>query len=497
MLNSIAKNVLASLLTQIVNIAINVLLPPLIINNYGSSINGLIVTILQLMSYVSLVGAGISAAAMQSLYKPIALKDHSKINAILNAANSMFNKAGIIFSSVTVIIAFTYPFLIQQGDLDYWIVFKLVLIISILGASEFFYVGKIRALLLADQKGYIVSYVQAAGLSVGFIFSYILISHHSQIVYVQLASSFIYSFRLVVLYIIVKKRYNYLDKHVKGIVELKVQRNNAFIHQLTGILTLGSQTVILTSFIGLKVSSIYAVHNIVFSGLQSVFGQIIAAIAPFLGRSLNTKSKEVSSQEYNRLEYLFFSLLTIIFPFVTILLPVFIQLYTRNADINYSDKTLAVYFSIFGLLNLLRMPAQMAINSVGHFRETRNRALVEAGLCVLLQLVLVGKYHIYGVLLGSILALGWRCFDIIFYTNRIVLNQSNRLSIIRLLKITSIIIILASINQFFQFTDAISTYFDLLKYCFVFMGISLFLLIVIDLLIERRQISSIIQLIKK
>lgn len=78
-LRKVAKNAGASFITQIVNIITNFILPPLLIATYGSQINGLVTTIKQLMSYIKLVGAGISVATTHSLYKPIAKQDHKKL----------------------------------------------------------------------------------------------------------------------------------------------------------------------------------------------------------------------------------------------------------------------------------------------------------------------------------------------------------------------------------------------------------------------------------
>ena len=49
------KNLIFNLLQQIVSIVTGFILPPLIIHNYGSSINGLISTIKQIVMYAQTV----------------------------------------------------------------------------------------------------------------------------------------------------------------------------------------------------------------------------------------------------------------------------------------------------------------------------------------------------------------------------------------------------------------------------------------------------------
>ena len=61
-LSSVNKNILSSLLPQIVNIASNLILPALIISTFGSQINGLISSTKSIVGYISLVGAGIAVS---------------------------------------------------------------------------------------------------------------------------------------------------------------------------------------------------------------------------------------------------------------------------------------------------------------------------------------------------------------------------------------------------------------------------------------------------
>ena len=78
-----ALNSFTTALNQIVVMVIGFITPGLMIQTYGSEINGLVSSINQIISYLSLVEAGLSGAAVYSLYRPLA--DHNKkvINAIM------------------------------------------------------------------------------------------------------------------------------------------------------------------------------------------------------------------------------------------------------------------------------------------------------------------------------------------------------------------------------------------------------------------------------
>lgn len=485
----IARNASASFITQIVNIIINFLLPPLIIATYGSKVNGLVSSIHQLMLYVSLVGAGISIAATQSLYKPLAENAHQKISGIFNATASMFFKAGILFSIGALVLALIYPLFIND-NVNYYSVVMLIIVMSIRGASEFFVVGKYTTLLFADRKAYITSYVQAIGLILSFILAYLLIKNNANIVLVQLGLSFVFVVRIVLLSMYVNKNYEYLDRKVPPIQSAVKKRRDAFLHQITGLITLSSQTIILSTFVGLEIASVYAVYNVVFSGLQSISSQTINAVAPFLGRIYALKKADKLIIDFNKVEFIFNMILSFIYSVAAVMIIPFISVYVGGkSDIDYIDYSVAALFLLFSLFNTSRLPAQVMINVAGHFKETRNRAIIEASIALVLQLILVSFWGIYGVLLGTVVALGWRCFDIIVYSNKYIIKQKNMKSLIRVLKIPLISLMLIGIDvTFLNFN--VDGYFEWVLYAIVCSVISITLILLVNLIMEKKQLIN-------
>lgn len=105
-MKKVLKNVLASALPQIMNIITNLILPTLIISRFGSEVNGLISSTKIIVSYISLVGAGIATSVTQALYVPVAKNDTKAIKGMLNAANKMFNKFGFVYCIIAIVVAF-------------------------------------------------------------------------------------------------------------------------------------------------------------------------------------------------------------------------------------------------------------------------------------------------------------------------------------------------------------------------------------------------------
>ena len=153
-----ALNSLTSMISQIVVMAAGMITPRLMIATYGSEMNGLVSSLNQFISYITLVEAGIGGAAIYSLYKPLAEEDHARISSIVVAAKKSYRQAGYIFSAGIFILAVVYGLLSNAESVTFGTIFTLAIILGINGCFDFFFVAGDRVLLTADQRNYVISF---------------------------------------------------------------------------------------------------------------------------------------------------------------------------------------------------------------------------------------------------------------------------------------------------------------------------------------------------
>ena len=142
-----ALNSLTSMVSQIVVMAAGMITPRLMIATYGSEMNGLVSSLNQFISYITLVEAGIGGAAIYSLYKPLAEEDHARISGIVVAAKKSYRQAGYIFSAGIFILAVVYGLLSNAESVTFGTIFTLAIILGINGCFDFFFVAGDRVLL--------------------------------------------------------------------------------------------------------------------------------------------------------------------------------------------------------------------------------------------------------------------------------------------------------------------------------------------------------------
>lgn len=91
------KNLIFNVLQQVVNIIVNFIMPPILVSTFGSTLNGLVSTIRQIMQYVQLTGAGIAQASTFAMYKPIADKDYESLMVYIMQLEKCLLEQGMCF----------------------------------------------------------------------------------------------------------------------------------------------------------------------------------------------------------------------------------------------------------------------------------------------------------------------------------------------------------------------------------------------------------------
>lgn len=126
-------NTVSSLIYQIVTIVCGFILPRVILNYYGSEVNGLVNSITQFLQIIAFLDLGIGAVVKTSLYKPLADGDNKQISMIYCSADKFFKNLARILVIYIIILMIIYPNFI---DVNFGIVYTITLIIAI-GISYF------------------------------------------------------------------------------------------------------------------------------------------------------------------------------------------------------------------------------------------------------------------------------------------------------------------------------------------------------------------------
>ena len=417
------KNLIFSLLSHILNIGLGLILPRLWIVSYGSEVNGLLSSLNQFLVYLSLFEAGVGAATMQALYKPIAQNRWDDINGILSATHRYYKRTGTWYLIGLLGLSVLYPLLVDSS-LSYATIFGAVFFSGIGNVVSFYLQGKYNYLLSADGKSYIASILSTVVQILNNLVKILLISLNMNIVLI-LATTFLLQF-IHIGYILwyVKKHYPKIRLDVAPNNAALSQKNFALIHQISGLIFNNTDVLILTFFCDLRIVSVYSLFKLITSQLETLINIPFNSISFALGQTYQT-DKKLYTHRINLVESYFCALIFALFSVALFLFLPFMQLYTAGVtDANYNDSWLAILFVLCSLLYLCRTPMLSTINYAGHYRQTLSRSIIESCINLTISLVGVSFLGIYGVLLGTVAAMAYRTNDIIIYSNRKLLERN-------------------------------------------------------------------------
>lgn len=421
MKNSYAvKNTVSSLLVEFIAVISGIILPRFFTETYGSSVNGLVSSIGNFITYLGLVEAGVSAAATVELYKPLANNDHDRINEILSSAKGFYYRSGLAFLFFDALLIIGYPLIVKNEIADASFIRMMILALSISGIVDYFVLGKYRVLLVADQKTYLIAIAQCVGTVVTLISSLILIKLEVSSVIVKAVTGIVYILRTLYLVWKCRKMYGYLDFSRPYSSSAFPQRKSALFHQVVGMICNNTDIALLTVMIqsgALFEVSVYSAYNLVAANLTTLFNSISKGVSATFG-SILAKEDETSLQNsFNLFELMYFILLFIVYTCMGVFLYSFIVLYTQDYDDAslYPRIALVVLFTACGIVQNIRVPGSTVQVAAGHFKQTQGAALIEAILNFGVSVALVRPIGIRGVLIGTLAAYLFRSTYVIIY----------------------------------------------------------------------------------
>lgn len=453
------KNLVFGILSFIVTTLLGILIPRLFILSYGSEVNGLINSVKQIFAYFTLLEAGVGGAALQALYGPMAKQDKKEISSIISATNSFFKKTGFVYLAGVIVLAIVYPLTIKSNIPSY-VIICIILFQGEAGVVKYFVTSKLQLLLRVDGKNYILTNIATIFSVLSNLARVALLYMSANVLWVQGIFCIVDICQVIIIVIYTKKHYGWLDLKAKPNFKAVSQKNDVLIHQLSSLIFNNTDILILTLFCGLKTVSVYSMYAMLFGMVSNVIGYISSSVSFAMGQLFNSNREQYAKvQETYETYYLAisFSLFTVAYIFI---LP-FLRLYTAGVtDINYIDKWLPILFVSYQILNYGRNTSNNIIDFAGHYKQTKWRSVIESGINLVVSLICVNKFGIYGVLIGTIVALLYRTNDIIIYANKIIMKRSSIPTYIRWLRNIVLLIICGFIGK--QLPENYSSYLQLI-----------------------------------
>lgn len=426
-------NITVSILLQLVTIVCGFITPRLILTSFGSGYNGITSSVTQFLSIITLLRAGVGGVTRASLYKPLAEKNTAKISAIVRATEKFMRKIAFMFIIYLVFLAGVYPLVISRTEYGGWLSLSSYVIILGIGTfAQYYFSITYQLLLTADQREYIANLLQIVQTILNTIVAVVFINAGFGLHVVKLGSAAAYMITPITLHSYVKKRYHLIHKIEPDNVAL-AQRWDAFAHSISDFIHGNTDLMVLTLLAGnITIVSVYSVYYLVINGIKKLVTLCTTGLEAALGNMIAKKEYDTIQKTLRLYETVVFTITTILFICMVILIVPFVMVYTKGVyDVDYRRPLFAVIAALAEGVYCIRIPYSSVVYAVGHYRQTRNSAVIEALLnlgtsilaVLILRMVNLSNYAIIGVALGTLIANTYRTIDFIRYASVKVLNR--------------------------------------------------------------------------
>lgn len=410
------KNIFSALIFQFISIIYGLVVSRLIIATFGSSVNGLVSSVIQFLSFISLLEGGLGAVVLAELYLPIENNNETKIKKILYSCQKAFKVIGFVFVIYTIILSVVYPIIIKT-TFDFSYVCSLILILSLNNIAQYLFSITKKIYLQANQKLYCVNNLNTAIYVINLVITLLCIYVWPSIHALKLFTSIAFFIQPFILNLFIDKRFKKIVKEDDKNYQLK-NRWSGFGQHFAHFINLNTDIVLVSIFLSLGEASVYAVYMLVINALRNIVGMINNAYQSALGKYY-VQDINVLKNKFLEFKALNSCLSTTVFMTCLLLINSFVKLHTSGiSDVNYYQPLFALIICVAYYVFSLREPYRMLALSTGKFKETNFGSFGEALINIVLSVILINVCGLVGVAIGTLVAVCFRFAHFIWYSRK-------------------------------------------------------------------------------
>lgn len=401
------RNIIFGCILKIYQIAIPFLMRTAMIYFMGIEylgLNSLFTSVLQVLNLAEL---GVGSAMVFSMYKPIVDDDKDTICALMKLYKIYYRVIGLIIAVIGLILVPFIPKLIHSdvpAGMNIYILYLLNLSATVISYWLFAYKN---SLVQAHQRTDVTSKVTMITNTIQYGLQLIVLIYIKNYYIFVLVMLFTQVLTNIITAVVATKIYpqykpvGSLDKKI--IKDINHRIRDLFTSKLGAVILNSVDTIVISAFLGLTVLAIYQNYYFILTAIIGFVTIIFNACTAGIGNSIIVETKEKNFNDLNKFTFI----ISWIAGFCT---TCFLCLFQPLMDIWVKKDCLklkfsavicfCIYYFIFEVNQLLNTYKDAA----GIWHADRFRPLVTAMSNLVMNLIMVQFWGVYGVILSTVLA---------------------------------------------------------------------------------------------
>ncbi|EPH12727.1 polysaccharide biosynthesis C-terminal domain-containing protein [Facklamia hominis] len=366
---------------------------------------------------------GVGAVVQSLFYKPLAEKNIKELSTIFKLSNNFFNKLIVIILVYILVLIFLFP-LFTGGNFPFLYTCALILAIGINLLAQHYFSMTEKLLLSSAQLSYIISSVATVTILINLIFSVILIVNGVSIVLIKSVTALIFLVQPLLYRRSVNNHFT-IDLFVDIDGKHLDQKWNGLFQHIATVVLENTDVVVLTLFSNLTNVSIYSIYHLVTNGIKLIFSSFVSNVKSIFGDFYAKNYIDHLNNIFSKFEWIIHQGVSVVFGSASVLIAPFVMVYTSDVkDANYIQPLFGYLMCLASAIYTLRLPYSQMVLAAGHFKQTELSAIIEASLNILLSIILVNRFGLIGVAVGTIVAILYRTIYFVYYLSNNIIHRN-------------------------------------------------------------------------
>ncbi len=401
------RNIFFGIILKLYHILVPFLMRTALIYLLGVEYLGLDSLFTSILSVLNLAELGVGSAMVYSMYRPIIRDDGETICALMNLYKRYYRMIGLVVLASGLILCPFVPKLIAgstPAGINIYILYLLNLGTTVLSYWLFAYKN---CLLQAHQRSDIVSKIMLIVQTGRYVLQFVLLFlTHNYYLYliVTLLSQAVVN---VVTSIVADKMYpqyraiGVLDKAAKKDINHRI--TDLFTAKIGAVIVDSVDTIVISAFLGLTVLAVYQNYFYILTAITGLINVIMTSCLAGIGNSIATESKEKNYRDLRIFTLIIVWIAGICTALLLTMFQPFIKLWVGEKYM--FEFSAVVCFCVYFFVKQINTLLNLYKDAAGMWHEDRFRPLVTAAANLVMNLIMVQFWGIYGILLSTVLSM--------------------------------------------------------------------------------------------
>lgn len=398
-------NIITNLLVLVIQTILSFVVRIVFTKILGQDYLGVESVFVNLISMFSLAELGITLSISFSLYKPLAENNVKKISSLMTLYKKIYQIVGIFILIIGFLIM---PFLTHFIDNTNIANFYIIYILYLIDSAMTYLITYKEVLIIADQKNYKINKYNIIAIFSTNVLQIIFLYLTKNFMIYILIKILVQSIQRIIINRYISKVYKDIDFNSKEKLETKelnvIKKNvkSMFTQKIGNYLLNGTDSIIISKFVGIGVVGIYSNFLSITTILKSIVNSITSGITASFGNLIAKGDNKTQENVFNIMNFIVFGITAFMVVELYFLLNPFIAMcFGENYMIdNYCIVVICMNFYLASML----LPLDTVKSAAGIYEKDKYIPLIQAIINLMISMALVKNIGLLGVLLGTMIS---------------------------------------------------------------------------------------------